>query len=82
MEEVPNAQALRYTVRQDSNFYKVFKKCKTLATCYLCLVYPYYAHIGINNFNSMRFYILIVLEGVFLIDFILNHVLQPISEDG
>lgn len=76
------ADSMRYTISQKTTCYKIFKICKVLASCYLCLVYPFYAHFGIGPFNSVYFYLLAMLEGVLLIDFILNHFIQPLQEDG
>ena len=64
--------------------YKIFKKFKVIATIYVCIMYPYYANsqFGIPAIGTVSFYLLSFMECILLTDFILNHILQQVQEDG
>lgn len=80
-EEEP-VGSTRFTIRQTNQFYQIFRKIKVLATIYACILYPYYANFGISEVGSAQFFIICFVEGVLLVDIILNFFLQPLQEDG
>ena len=50
--EPSSANNTRFTIRQDSFFYNIFRKFKIMATIYICLIYPYFAHNGFPRVSS------------------------------
>ena len=75
-------QLTRYTIHQDSWYYKVFNVFKISTNWLACIMYAHYASKGIPPVNRMSFLLFIAMEIIMFSDLILNFFVQPLQEDG
>ena len=69
-------------IREEIPFYVVFKLIKLVACLLTTVLYPIYNVTGYPKFGEFQLFFLIILEGVFFVEIVVNFFMQPLDEQG
>lgn len=68
----PKEVRTRYTIRQDTNSYRIWTIVCLCACMYSVLIYPFYSIYGYPDLDQGTFWITFVIEFIFLMQMIIN----------